>query len=283
MQGYITLATGSRIFLEMALNLALSLKLNDAARPICLVTDRDMAIDDAYRPYFDEIRLLDPLPGFHGCLNKLRLGDLSPFDETLYIDSDCILVKNDMDRHWARFRRDGFSIAGSKETSGPWYSFDMADVIRTLKIPYMVHMNSGVFYYTNGSESRRFFDTALELVERHKSLLGTFHRNKLQLADEPFIGAAMGVLGIEPVRYTPQEGSIMITTVRSSGEDFDAIAHRSRIIKHSDFRLLGRFLPRRSVAHSPSIAHFVKLKPKRVYNELSNQLRAHFNLPACSF
>lgn len=278
MQGYLTLATGSPFYLELAINLALSLKLNDPGRPVCVVTDPDMSIPEAYLRFIDHIVHLPPKPGFYGCLNKIRVHEVSPFDETMFVDSDCILVKQDMDRHWAKFQGPGFKIAGGKLTRGRWYSFEIADAIAKLDIPYMVQMNSGVFYFRQGEESEKFFATALALVDEHKELLGTFHRNKLQLADEPFIGAAQGKLGIDPISYQPSEGSIMITTVRSSGETFDPISQVSQIVKHSDYRLLGRFFPRTNVAHTPSFAHFVKLKPKRIYNDISDKLRTHFGL-----
>lgn len=283
MQGYLTLATGSRLYVEIALNLALSLKLNDSSRPICLVTDRATHLPETHRRHFDDVVFIGPRDGFHGCLNKLRVHECSPYGETMFVDSDCVLVKNDMDRHWGRFASPGFNIAGSVVTTGNWYGFDIAEVIGKLGIPYMVRMNSGVFYFRAGAATTLFFDTALRLVDEHKELLGSFHRNKLQLADEPFIGAALGTLGVTPIAYNPADGSIMVTTVGCSGASFDPIARHSALMKHADFRLLGRFFPRRRVAHSPSFAHFVKLKPKAEYNKVSNQLRDHFGLPRFAF
>lgn len=283
MQGYITLATGSRFYLELAINLALSLKLNDPTRPFCVVLDKGAELPPEFKPFVDHVAYLDPKPGFNGCLNKLRINEVSPYSETMFVDSDCVLVKKDMDRHWAKFSAPGFSIAGGKVTSGHWYSFDIAQAVQALQIPYMVKMNSGVYYFRQGEESDRFFNTTLSLVEHHQRLLGTFHRNKVQLADEPFIGAAMGQLGLEPLGYDPKEGSIMITTVGSTDEVFDPFTQTSRITKHDDYRLLGRFFPKKHVAHSPSFAHFVQLRPKPVYNALSDQLRQHANLPKVGF
>lgn len=283
MQGYITLATGSAFYLEMAVNLVLSTKYNDPLRPVCLVTDREMTIPDAYRSFIDHIAIIDPKPGFFGCLNKLRINEASPYDETMFVDSDCILVKNDMDRHWNKFQCPGFSIAGDKVAKGHWYNFAIEDVISKLDIQYLVKMNSGVFYFRAGKEAADFFQTALNLVEEHKNLLGSFHRNKLQLADEPFIGATMGKLAIEPISYEAAEGTIMMTTWNASCEAFDPISRESSIVKHGDFALLDRFFPRHRVLHSPSFAHFVKLKPKALYNKISNQLRDHFGVPRFRF
>jgi len=77
MQGYLTLATGTPFYLDLAMNLVLSLKLNDPTRPVCVVTDRAMPIPDGYRTFIDQIVYLENKPGFHGCLNKLRMNEVS--------------------------------------------------------------------------------------------------------------------------------------------------------------------------------------------------------------
>jgi len=279
MQGYITLATGSRFYLDLAMNLVLSLKLNDSQRPVCVVTDPAMEIPADYRKFIDHVVFINSKPGFNGCLNKLRINELSPFEETMFVDSDCILLKKDMNRQWNKFQGPGFRSAGAKVTTGHWYGFDIADVIRKLGIDYMRTLNSGVFYFRNDAESAKFFATALELVENHKELLGSFHRNKLQLADEPFIGAALGKLKIPTLDFDAAEGTIQVTTIKATNIHFDPFTQTSAITRHDDYRLLGRFFPRKHVQHSPSFAHFVKLKPKAVYQRISDQLRDHFQLP----
>jgi hypothetical protein len=283
MQGYVTLATGSRFYVEQAVNLALSLKLNDPGRPRCLITDRAESLSEAYRALFDEVLEIDDRRGFFGCLNKLRVQALSPFDETMYIDADCIVVKPDMDRHWMRLGGCAFGISGEKKTSGKWYGFEIADVVSTLGVDYVGVMNSGVFCFRSGADSAIFFDTALRLVESHGELLGATHRHELQLADEPFLGAALGLHQIEPVDYRPEEGSVMVTTYRTSGTAFDPFHGRSMMTKNSDFAVLGRFWPRRRVQHSPSIVHFVKLKPRAAYLAISHRLRSHFGVERYAF
>jgi hypothetical protein len=283
MQGYISLATGSRFYVELALNLALSLKYNDPDRPFCLITDPSTELPAAYRAVFDRVVTLPPRAGFHGCLNKLRVSEVSPFEESMFVDSDCVLVKNDMERHWQRFRAPGFSAAGVRAYNGAWYGFEIGAVLPALRLPYMVRLNSGVFYFRRGEESNRFFRTTLDLLRDHAPVLAVSHRNKLQIADEPFIGAAMGALQIEPLQYGAREGSIMITTVNATGARFDPIQRTSSIVKQDDFRFLGRFMPRTRVHHSPSFAHFVQLRPRGVYRAAVDALRKQFGFPPFAF
>jgi hypothetical protein len=213
----------------------------------------------------------------------LRVQALSPFEESMFIDADCILVKSDMDRHWRKLGGGAFGIAADKRTFGTWYGFKIENVIKELEIDYMGVMNSGLFYFKSNVESERFFNTAISMVDSHKELLGSFHRNRFQLADEPFIGAAIGKHCIEPAVYTPVEGSVMITTVHASDLAFDPFCGSSAITKNTDFALFGRFLPRMRVRHSPSVAHFVKLKPRGLYQRVSDRLRSHFTVDRYGF
>lgn len=279
MQGYLTLAVGSQFYRDLSINLALSLKLNDPTRPVCVVLDRGAQLPVRTHRFVDDVVYLDPQPGYHGCLNKLRMGEVSPYAETMFIDSDCLLIKQDMDRHWAKHQSPGFMIGGDRVTTGHWYGFDIAQVIAKLKVNYIVRMNSGVFYFRKGQATTDFFACTQRLVDSHGDLLGVHHRNSLQLADEPFLGAAQGLLNIEPLDYDPVEGSIMVTTINASNVHFDAFTQSSDLTIHGDFCLLNRWLPRSKVHHSPSIAHFVKLKPPKQYRRNVIQLRQYFGLP----
>ena len=277
--GYVTLATGSKIYIEQAVNLALSIKLNDPTRGVCLVTNAATYIPEEYRKLFAHIVLLSDMEGYFGCLNKLRVRDASPFDESMFIDSDCLVIKNDMDRHWLKLGgAQGFGLAGECISRGVWYGIKIEEAILQLGIPHFVKMNSGVFYFDKSEKSAQLFDTANRLVKTHGTLLGQRHRNKIQLADEPFLGVAMAMHSIAPISYRPEEGSIMITTVRSSRANFDPFQGESFLLKHDKFMFLDRFLPRVRVSHSPTIAHFVQLKPLNHYRGISNKLRGHFGV-----
>jgi hypothetical protein len=281
--GYITLACGHDKYLQMAINLGLSIKLNDPGRPICLVHDEHIRPTRELENAFDAFSLLPAKSGYVGCMNKIRLYDASPYDSTMYIDSDCIVVKNDMERHWQKLSGKYFNYAGTKRSSGHWYNFDIAEVCRGLGVSYIVEGNSGVFYFERGSSAEAFFATANNLFETQRQLLGCVHQGRNdQYADEPFFAAAMGQKQIEPIGYVPEEGSIMVTTVWAKGCEFDPIAHVSRLNKAKGY-VVPKLWARGWQPHSPSIAHFVALKPKAVYQRAANQLRARFGFPAYSF
>lgn len=273
-QGYLTLATGDRQYFDAAANVALSVKLNDPDRPISLLCDDSAKLTEAEKALFD--RVIVALPGSLGvgCAGKLDVPGFLPYGETMFLDGDCLILKKDMDRHWQRLANGCFNVAGTTLTEGEWYKFDIAHVCRALELPYMVQMNSGVMYFRKGPELDAFMVTVNDLRENAQDELFVQHRDmKAQIADEPVWGAAMGRLGMQPVRYTAEEGSLMVTTYMSRRFKYDAISNISAQEKSTGFRLFGRFLSKGWVKHSTSVAHFIKFKPRGVYRRCVNALR----------
>ena len=277
-QGYVTLALGDRKYYEMALHLALSLKWKDPSRPVCLIHDNSQSLE-RYGEIFDDLVVMPKLSGYVGCANKLRLEQFSPYEETFYIDSDCLVVKPDMDRHWQKFAGADFNIAGDMATAGTWYDFDIAEACRELHLPYMVRMNSGVIFFRKTKAAERIFKSARSLVSTVGSVIGYDHQGRSgQLADEPFFGAAMGQHAITPVAYTPEEGSVMITTWQAKDCQARLEEDYASIKKASGYHLLNRFFVKSWVEHSPSIMHFIGLKPADLYQQLTEQLRRKYNI-----
>ncbi|WP_375750109.1 hypothetical protein [Vibrio sp. HN007] len=265
LQGYITIATGAKEYIEMAKYLALSVHKNDPTRPIALITDEKTTIPDDVKCLFSHVIIMPEIEGYNGCLNKLRINEFTPFEQNMFIDSDCLIVKNDMDRHWKRFEQYDVNLAGDKVTSGHWYNFDVEDVLKRLNIDYIVKMNSGVIYFKKGAVSDHFFKLCNEMVVEQRDLLSCSHRREEQIADEPFIGTALGIMNISPVAYVPEEGSLMITTTHAKKVLCDPSTRESQIYKPTGFYLLNRLFAKSWVRHTPSIMHFVKLKPNNVY------------------
>ncbi len=278
-QGYLTLATGDRQYFDAAANVALSIHENDAGRPISLLCDDASKLAPEEKELFD--RVIVALPGTLGvgCAGKLDLPDFLPYEETVFLDSDCLIVKKDMDRHWKKLAVQCFNVAGSMLKTGPWYTFDIGKVCEVLNLPYMVQMNSGVMYFRKGPELDSFLATVADLRERAQDVLFVQHRDmNAQIADEPIWGAAMGKLGLEPAQYSAEEGSVMVTTYMSRRIKYDPIANISEQEKSKGYWLLGRFLSKGWVKHSTSVAHFIRFKPRNVYRRCVQQLREKANL-----
>ncbi len=197
-----------------------------------------------------------------------------PYDETVFLDSDCLIIKQDMDRHWKLLASQCFNVAGTRITKGSWYNFEVSDVCSALGLEYLVHMNSGVMYFRKGQELEEFQKTVQDLRDNARNVLFVQHRDmNEQIADEPIWSAAMARLDMSPVEYSAEDGWLMVTTYMSRQVQFDPINHLSELEKSEGYHLLDRFISKGWVRHSPSIAHFIMFKPKSVYRECVSKLR----------
>lgn len=274
MQGYITLALGLDQYVEMAANLAWSIRHFDKTRPICLVHDERVVLPSDVKQAFTHFAVLEAQDGYVGCMNKIRLDEVSPFDETLYIDADCLLVKDDIDRHWNMMGEQYFSMTGEKRYSGRWNNLDIDSARQKFSLPYVVQMNSGVFYFRRSPETERFFARLRSLYRDHRDEISNIHQGRAdQYADEPFFGIAMGEFGLEPLRTEPGKGSLMVTTWRARNCDFRPEIQFSRIDKPSAYWFGFHHLPRHWIRHTPTIAHFIGLKPRSIYDRTVRYFR----------
>jgi hypothetical protein len=273
-EGYVTLATGARRYFDMACMFALSARLNDRKRAVCLVTDERSEVPPYVFQLFHSVVKLADNPVHVGCTNKIRLYEASPFQRSMYVDADCLLVKRNIDAIWTAARGMYFTMTGDKRTSGQWNRLNIAEACTLFRVPYVVQMNSGVFYWERSDATRSFFARVNELFDHHRNEVSNLHQGRAgQFADEPLFGLAMGEHAITPLSTPAGTGSWMVTTWRARRCRFDVLSGESYLEKASGFRLLGRLFPSRWTQHSPIIAHFIALKPRNLYRLQCEALR----------
>ncbi len=286
-QGYITIAAEQQRYLDMAVVLALSLKTCDSRRPICLVYDDHVQLPPQVDRIFDHLMKLRPDRDYRGCMHKLRLDDWTPFDQTMFIDADCLLMKAEVDTYWLACAGRGFAAPGMMRARGRWLGFDIERLCRRFQCPYLVVLNSGALYFEKGDLGTRFFAELRRLYGERRHELRRYHRGQTgQYADEPFFGIAMGRLGLEPVAEDERAGPWMLTTWRARKLEFDADKGLSVVHTPSRHWLPAtvRYVPRSwvtflegSVAgwvkQSPVFLHFIGMKPEARYREFAERVR----------
>lgn len=93
-RGFVTIATGGEIYYKLARNLLCSYRFhNPDGLPFAIICDEE----NKFTSGFDDVVLMDN-PSFSP-VDKLRLSDLAPYDETIFIDSDCLVYRN-LDGLW---------------------------------------------------------------------------------------------------------------------------------------------------------------------------------------
>ncbi|NKB87381.1 MAG: hypothetical protein GKS06_04080 [Acidobacteria bacterium] len=96
-RGYLSLAAGDRRYLEMAVDWALSIRAR-TRDPIAVAFDQPLAgqARSELGAVFDDLVEI-PARYLRGrfvrdCAVKFCMGEISPFEETVFIDSDCLLI-----------------------------------------------------------------------------------------------------------------------------------------------------------------------------------------------
>ena len=100
--GILLIAIGHKNYGCMAANLAMSLRANGCELPITLVTQPETItrLDDAYKALFTDIKMIEPhcytLGDNSECYIKAKahMDELTPYDYTLFIDSDVVMINN---------------------------------------------------------------------------------------------------------------------------------------------------------------------------------------------
>jgi hypothetical protein len=198
-RGVMTLAYGPQRFVEQARSLAHSLQLHAPHLPRTLVTDSN---DPTILRLFTEVIGYRPEYG-SGVRQKIFLDQYSPYDETLFIDSDCLVLGN-LESFWTAFAGQSFGVPGfrylEKGSADPY--LDVDHVLETFGVTRLPKFNGGTYYFVRSSQATDFFDTARNLLDNWCSLrLREFRRNGPN--DEAIYSIAMAVHHIAPTAMVP--------------------------------------------------------------------------------
>jgi hypothetical protein len=232
--GLITIAYGPRKYLRMARALALSYRRLGGTRPLAVVTDAAGA--GLLVGCYDLVVPIAPARG-DGVVHKLHLDRYTPFDETLFIDSDCLFYKHP-ERLWRLYARGDFAVRGWRYLTGDsayerenpyeWVA-DMPAFLRAAGIARLPHFNSGALFFRRSAAASEVFATARAVYARRHEL-GLLPFKNAPVNDEPILGIAMERCGVALDPWDPEEG--METAIRMSQPiDLDVLRGRARFRK----------------------------------------------------
>lgn len=275
MQGYLTLALGPPRYIEMAANLAASIKVMDPGRPVCLVHDAGAEVPWHLRRLFDHKIGLEADPLYPDVMNKIRLFHCSPYEQTMFVDADCLLVKRDIDIYWAKAQEKFFSITGGKRTSGEWKGLKISSIMKQEDVHYIIVMNSGVFYFDKSDHAASFFSELNRFYMLRRNFLGgALHRGVRHQVDEIYFGVFMGLKEMDCNNMNNNGiNSWMVSTWRSIYCNVNPTYGTSSFYKPTGFIRNIPIFPTGFDKLSPTFAHFIGLKPRRLYMKLSKYFK----------
>ncbi len=197
-EGFLTIAYGAKEYIRMARALALSYQRFNPSRPIAVVTDERNIKN--LRDFFDIVIPLKSEYG-NGVVQKLHMDLYSPFEKTVFIDSDCLFYK-DPQLVWNSYNQGDFSMRGWRYLTGyseyeqkdPYLFLDnVGATLRKRGLSRFPHFNSGVMGFAKNS---KVFELSREIY-RDAGGLGFTKFKNAPLADEPVFALAMEQLSVE--------------------------------------------------------------------------------------
>lgn len=196
-KGFVTIATGDVRYYHMARNLLRSYRDN-CVEPVrfALIADRE----NEFTQEFDDVVLL-PEPK-KSWMDKIELLRSCPYDETIFIDADC-LVYQDINFLWDVYRdADDFSCFGKKlplDSTAGWFT---AEAATQYPIHFITHLHGMLYFIRRGETIDRMYDLCQQIISDYNKL--TFKAFNNTLADEPVYALAMAVLNLKPTERKPE-------------------------------------------------------------------------------
>jgi hypothetical protein len=206
-RGIITIAQGKKRYIDMAVNLAISLKRVCPDIPLGVITD---STDENLKKHFDYILPVNKEYGI-GLVQKLHIYEYSCFDETLFIDADCLAVRS-IEFLFESFKEHEISCIGHRRTVGKLFGLEASDIMNRLNIPYVIGHNGGVYYFKKGTKAKDIFDKAISMLPDYDKI--GIERLRGSINEEPLLAFAMSMAGIFPV---DDRGEGMRTPVGQKG------------------------------------------------------------------
>lgn len=197
-KGFVTIATGKEKYFKLASVLLASYKKNgDGTVPFAIITDKE----NEYTEQFDKVILLKQAHSSY--LDKLDLLKNAPYDETIFIDADCIIYGN-LNELWSIFESaDDFSCFGTtlplNSTNG-WFLYKDTGKYKD-KIAYTLDFHGGIYFIRKGSNCDKIYEICMDIVSNYQEYK---FKNFNKPADEPIAALAMAVVGAKPIAYNPR-------------------------------------------------------------------------------
>lgn len=211
-RGYLTMAVGRPRYLEMAVDMALSLR-EHTAHPVALAADENLGrlAEERYAPVFDAVTRIPPR-FLEGRAIKYGSAEASPFAETMFVDSDC-LVLGSLEYLWAGLDGHDVAMLGellTERENENHHGFSTRRLMRRFHLDRYLKTNSGIFCFRTGP-ARPVFEECLETFtgEVKKKLRGGILRGGW-IGDEIGFGVVggrrrLGTLPLPHAMYWPQE------------------------------------------------------------------------------
>lgn len=216
--GVCIVALGYPIYGNYAFNLALSLKVHDPSIKIAILHDSEALsnLNDNERKFFDHfIEIPESVYVVGGNKEymraKLFVNDFTPFEHTIYLDSDTIWLDKKISWLFGELYSKEFIIGFNafydvqkKKSTKSGYTYWCRDEIECVKYhkleEVMPQTVSGFFYFKKGEYSNKIFELARSIFSDKKAPYNKFAGG---MPDEYAFNIALGLLNYRQEEFNP--------------------------------------------------------------------------------
>jgi hypothetical protein len=185
--GFITMATPSDYL--KAIGLALSLKVSNPGIPIAVACSKKL--HPFLQPYFDY--LIEEKAGLRGFVHKVYLDEYSPFEDTVFFDSD-ILVFKEVKPYVYSWGNAAYYACGEYLKDGlSYFGLNRAEILKKINKSQMVEIGGAGHAFFRKPDCKQIFDMAREITANYKEIAGN-----IAYADEDVMNIVMTKLDIVP-------------------------------------------------------------------------------------
>lgn len=191
-RGFVTIATGSEKYYKLAVQLLHSYrKYAEDNTPFAIICDRETEESSQ----FDQIVLMDQASCSY--MDKLQLYRYAPFDETIFIDADSLIL-SDPSGIWEDFSdADDLSCYGCTyplDSDRAWFTYEGSGKYKG-DIEYLIDLHGGIYFLRKGNRCAAIFEKAIELASQYDQYS---FRTFAKPADEPVLAMALAIFHSRP-------------------------------------------------------------------------------------
>lgn len=201
-RGFITLATGNEKYYKTAVNLLKSYLLfhlksskyynqNSKRLPFAILADRE----NEYTKLFDDVIVLkNPTKSY---FDKISLLDNIPYDETIFVEADC-LAYTDLNQYFNIFKNAAdFSVIGEalpKSAKNGWFLIEEAGKYKEC-IDFIPNFHSAIMYMKKGQKCSDIYNICMEVNQNYSNYMIGGRRDAI---DDKLLALSSAVIGCKP-------------------------------------------------------------------------------------
>lgn len=199
-KGFVTIATGNVFYYQLAKNLLMSYKLyTDAPYPFAILCDQE----NEYTALFDDVVLLPNAQ--RNYFDKFELLIRAPYEETIFIDADC-LAYEDLNQYWDYFKNaDDFSAGGDDYPIDSQAGLFWEDSIGEYKgrVRWKPSIHGGLYFIRRGPVCDAIYADYQNIMKHYHE-----YRWPDDCVDEPVFCLAMAANGCHSTKEKPENYAI---------------------------------------------------------------------------